>query len=221
MTENDKNVYIIEKLLMTIIFDSNNVNYQDKTWSHDIKILEVFKELIAAYVERKILSKELKYNINNFLIQIRMIKDEDSEKRIKIINDIILLLNGQDKDKSLTVYINELWKRRSFKYLFYSDEVIKNEIPAVNESICFDTQVLISHDKTHTSDADFIKHIPILKDNLYYYESLRAILSECPSMFKDDTFYRRILYVLDLNYELYNELKEENKKMIKKINKYR
>lgn len=219
----DINVYKMRKLLYNVIFNLYENDYMDDPRMFHLTFIESLKNIIEYHIQNNDLSKEIKNNINKFLSQAREYKDEDREKRINIINDIIVMMNKQQIE-SLVFYRIELAKRRKdFKYIFkYPDELIKSQIDDINDSICHDLYVLISH-TNDTSDEEFInEYLPYLKDSAVYYESLNAIFKENPMVFKDKTFYNRMICVLNLNNEIYKEDKEMidlNNKLVKKIDR--
>ena len=65
------------------------------------------------------------------------------------------------------------------------------------------------------------EYLPYFISSNVYYESLNAILSENPVVFKDKIFYDRMMKILNLNSKLYNNDKKIvkiNKKLVKNIN---
>ena len=81
---------------------------------------------------------------------------------------------------------------------------------------------------SHTNDIEdnvFISEfLPTFINTDAYYDSLNAILEENPSIFRDETFYNRMMQVLYLNEEIYNndkKITKYNNKLIRKINRKR
>lgn len=179
------------------------------------------KNIVEYHTKNNDFSEPVKDNIRNFLYQAREYQDEHRKERIDIINEIIGLINTQEKDESLIYYRLQLYDRSNqFKYLFKATkaEIIK-EIDNVHDSICFDLFVLVSH-STDVSEEEFIKeYLPVLKSTDLYYESLNMILKENPIVFKDQLFYNRMMCVLEYNNLMHDELVEYNERLVKKINK--
>lgn len=222
----DINLYKVRKLIYQIMFDLNEQEYLEDTNLFDLVFIESLKNVVEYHVKNNYLSDSVKNNINEYLYQARNYNDENKIERINLINDVIKLMNSQEKDESLIFYRFELLKRRrDFKYVFkYTDEQIKNEIENIHDSICNDLIVTVSHSDV-VDDEEFMKYyLPCIGNSELYYESLNVILKENPAVFKNQLFYTRMLTVLTHNDELYEDKKEVleyNNKLIKRINKKR
>ena len=219
----DINIYRVRKLVYAIIFDFYDNDYKEEPGMFDLIILESLKNIVEAHVENGDLSNDVISNINNYLEQARDFKDENRSKRIEIINEIIITMNKQDYDNLLLFYRIQLMDRRkNFKYgINYSSDEIKAEMNNVHESICHDLVVIESHSED-VSDEEFVtEYLPDLTNSSLYYESLNMILKENPSVFKDRTFYNRMMCILNLNNEINNvpEMFKINKKLVKNINR--
>lgn len=216
--------YIYSKILISIIFDVNHesYNYEENSWIFDTKVLEDIKVIIEYYCYQGYLNLKIKNNVYNYLNEARNIKSDDYKDRIKLINEIITELNKSSDYTYHLFYSIELFKRRNNrKYLYkYNIDIIDKEIPLVNKSLIYDSLVLISHNN-RTSDKKFVEEwLPSLTENLFYYESISAILKEYPEIFKDQTFYNRFICVLNANNELSeNASYKVNKKLVKLVNK--
>lgn len=213
--------YIYEKLLKSILFDVDHdkFNYEENRWIFETRKLEDIKAIIERISD--CFNAELKNSIYDYLAEARNIKSKDYEHRVKLINEMIIELNTS-YDTSQLFYRNELSKRRnSKKFLyFYSNDIINKLIPLVNESIVFDSIVLASHSDNISNRAFNCQWLPGLTKSLFYYESINAILEECPELFKNQTFYNRFVSVLNENNKLSNNGSYMfNKKLVKQVNK--
>ena len=215
------NIYKTRKLIYQIMFDFYEKNYEEDTGMFGLNILKSLEVIVEHHTSQNDLSKSVIDNIGKFLMAAREYKDEQRLERIEIINNIIRLMNSQEKDDSLIFYRMQLHTRtRDFRYLFKaSNAEIISEIDNVHDSICHDLFVLVSH-STDVSDEEFIKeYLPELKDSDLYYESINTILKENPIIFKDKLFYNRMICVLEYNNLMYQDLVEYNEKLVKKIDK--
>ena len=213
------NDYIYTKVLITILF---GVSEEKEEWMYGTDKLEGIKEIVEEFCLSGLFSKQVKSNIFDYLTEARNIKDDDYEYRIKLINEIICVLNLNSYNNSNSFYRVELYRRRDDKrYLNkYPDYVIEGESDLVNRSIVYDALVLLSHDKKVDDETFKKEFLPDLTKQLFYYESINIILDGCPIIFKDPTFYNRFVYVLNQNNELSNnEFCNSGKKIINKVNK--
>ncbi len=215
------NIYKTRKLVYKIMFDFYDKDYEEEAFMFDLNIIKSLEVIVEYHTSQNDLSASVINNINKFLMAARDYQDENRNERIEIINNIIRLMNAQEKDDSLVFYRMQLHTRtKESKYLFKASnaEIIK-EIDNVHDSICHDLFVLISH-SSDISDEDFVKdYLPELKDSELYYESLNVILKENPIVFKDQLFYNRMICVLEYNNIMYQDLVEYNEKLVKKIDR--
>lgn len=152
-----------------------------------------------------------------FLLDARDIQDEDREERFGIINDIITVLNNAKEDENLTFYRVELAKRRrDIKYFFKNIDEILDEINNVTKSILYDSVVLVALTEDTTDDEFINDYLSDLSKNLFYLESINAILNEYPKIFENLMVYNRNICVLNC---LSTDIVKSNKKLIKKIDK--
>lgn len=221
---NNKFEYMVYKLVQCIIFDSKE-DYSDYFDVYEFNIMISLKNILSMYVKNGYLDKNAKENVYKFLTKAREYKDDNYEERIKIINEIISIINSQQNNFSENFYRLELQKRRnSYKYLYnFWNEVIQDEInnqrEQVNDSIAFDLYVLEAF-MEDLSDEEFIKdYLPDLEENIYFYESLNVMLEEYPQIFKELTAYNRAICILNKNtYDSGNKkVYKENKRIVNKI----
>lgn len=217
------NIYRTKKSAEYIIFNYNNSNIKNNE-IFDVAFMDLFREIIKQLVKDVGLISSIINNINNYLSRARDIKDKYRDERIDIINDIIRMVNTCSKDNYLELYREELAVRRNDdRYLNkYPDYIIESEIENVHLSIINDYFVLYSHSKL-VSDETFISdYLSDLINNNIYYECINSILYDEPLIFKDLTFYNRMICVFNMNNELNNTDKRViklNKKLVKKISK--
>lgn len=219
----DINRYKTRKMLYEIMFNFEKIDYTEDPDIFDLVIIESIRNIVKYHTSNGHLIESVKGNINEFLSQARYHFDSNRIERIKLINEIIVLMNSQINDEHLLFYRFQLYYRtKQFRYLFKAtNDEIKKEIPHVHDSICHDLYVISSHSDEFT-DEDFIKDaLPYLQDSNLYYESLNMILRENPIIFKDLTFYNRMMCILNKNNDIYKRDKEmikHNKKLVKRIN---
>lgn len=221
----DINIYVTRKLIDSIMFDFYDNNYKEDPCMFDLIILECLKSVVEARVKDGDLSKAVIDNINNYLQQARDYQDEKIIERIKLINEIIIMMNSQKYDDLLIFYRMQLiYRRRDFYYAIKcTKDEIKSEMDNVHESICYDLVVLESHSE-NVSDEEFAnEYLPDLVNNQFYYESLNIMLKENPKVFRNKIFYDRMMSVLSLNEQLNNndELTKINKKLVKQVKRKR
>ena len=215
------NIYKMRKLIYEIMFNFYEDNYKEDPSMFDLFTIESLRNIVEFHVKNNDLSKDVINNINKFLFQAREYKDENREKRIELINETIRIMNNQEKDESLMFYRFQLFDRTGdYKYFFkVTNAEIINEINYIHDSICNDLFVLVSHTE-EVDDMEFVnEYLPYLKDSDLYYESLNMILKENPIVFKNQTFYNRMICVLEYNNLKYDDLVNYNKKLVKRINK--
>lgn len=215
--------YRLAKLAFHIIFNFNDNNYDslEEDYMFYLNVLYSLLGIIKKMVEGNYLSQELINNIYNYLYQAREIEDEDRIERINIINEIVQELNKCTCENYLLFYRSELSKRRNNeKYLNkYQNEEIEKEINHANYSISNDIMVLVGL-WDETSDSEFlVDYLNDFVNNYYFYESINALLEEQPILFKNLTFYNRMMCVLNANQDIKKNRKIEryHKKLVKRI----
>ena len=221
MNDIDLESYKLSKFLLSIIFDTKSYEiYKGGKEVSDINFVICFKDVIDRLVSRNYLSTNLKNNIYKILLDLREIKDDNREKRIQIINDIIGTVNSQDFDDSLTYYRIQLYYRKKDKSFLkkYSDNEIEEYIDYVNESIANDFLVMCLLVETNLEDFknDCMDE---LVNNLYFYESVDSILRECPDIFNDKVVLDKIDLVFQHNSKFDRCFNKENKKIKRKMKK--
>ena len=213
--------YLNYKYLLSIIFIIDILEETeefDPSDFYEIDLLKNIRIVLDVFSKEESINNIVKENMFKFLNAGRYIEDENKEERNEIINDIITILNNSKEDKNLIFYREELVKRTGdIRYLFkYSNDVIRNNIDRINKSIGFDLTVLEALSE-ETKEEEFINlYLPDLVDNAFYLSSINAIMKECPSLFKNSTFYNRNICVLN---NLNSAIVENNKKFIKTIKK--
>ena len=216
--------YIYSKILIYLLLvgDSEIDNSYLK-----ISFLESLKEVVSLFVEKNYITEEIKYNINNVLIKARELRDSDYSKRIDIINDIVIMLNGAKIDDNYSVNRCELYKRTlSKRYLNISacpNDEIKYKNKYLSASVCMDLLVLSTHittvDEFMNNGSEFKDSFTEEMDPDLYFSTLNTIIFEFPEMFKNEQFYSRMNYILNYIVQNYNNYNRVVKKFIKKIDK--
>lgn len=204
--------YELEKLIYCIIFGEYKNRYNECDYLFEESVINMLKSIVGFHVRTFSLSKESRENVYDYLSHFREINKDINI--LNIINEIKIILNSQQRDMSDIYYYYEDCKREGCK-LKFSEVDAKN----VEESMIFDFFVLTSHDEECTDDELFFKNLYVFADNVLYYKSINAILAENPVVFKNQTFYNRVMCVFEATYKLRNNryVKKLNKKLIKEI----
>lgn len=216
MTEEQER-YICTKYIRSMIFSIGNIDYGKQMDFYDVGVLSDMRDGLSILTKDECLIKLVKDNLYRFLSDARDIYDEDREERLKIINEIITILNIAKEDENLTFYRVELAKRRrDIKYLLKNINEIEEAINNVIKSILYDSVVLVALTEDTTDDEFINDCLSDLSKNPFYLESINAILNEYPKIFEDLTFYNRNICVLNC---LSKDIVKSNKKLIKKMDK--
>lgn len=227
MNNQDYNNYIIRKFFSSIVFNTDKKINSVVDWFYDVDVLMYLEAYVELFCKHGFFNQIVKSNVYEFLFKAREIKDKDYEKRIEIINNIIINLNSSklDKFKYINFYRNQLAVRRNDKKFLnnYSDEYIESIIDLVNTSICVDMFVINTHSKQISEEEFEFEYLSKFINNSLYYESLNVILYEFPELFKNPIFYNRVMKVINKNNDIIEDkrLKKINNKLIKKIKKYK
>ncbi len=215
---NRESIYYICKMAFSIIFDIKDNNYEYGDLYFDLVVMDYLKTVIEELTKNNFLSKKVKDNIKTYLLKARDYKDEDRKERIDIINDILTLLNGQEKDNSLVFYVSELYKRTNDKKIIYraTKEQIREKIDRIHESIVNDYLILTTHNITTTEEEFKNNFLDKFVCSDVYVESINVLLSEIPQIFNDKVFYERVMNVLEMKKFF---TKEKSTKLEKEVNK--
>lgn len=211
--------YYAYKMALSIPFDMKEVDFKYEDHYFDLTIMEYLKDIISEFTKKDLFSKKVKDNIKNYLLKARDFKDDKRKERIDIINDILSLLNNQQKDYSIGFYSLQLCLRRnSKKYLFTKNEEIISEIENVHGSIVNDYLVLGTHFET-MSEENFKKYfLDKFIMSGFYVESINVLLDEMPQLFNNSTFYNRVMDILEMKKFFENDKQDKlSKKVDKKI----
>ena len=168
--------------------------------------LNSFKNFINKMIENDYLSPFMKNNALNYLNTVRFSdilgSDENWDKKIWLISDIIRLINSKDCKKYVTYYRKEMYKRTNNDdymnlpscYILLSEEKLCN-------SINFDHLVLFSHSDKVDNMTFRNEYLLKLIGNWRYFETINCILEEYPNKFLDKVFMERYQIVMN---EYYN-----------------
>lgn len=218
-----QDIYYLQKFLMFLIFENTRKSYKEADWIYDIDILQKFKKLIKEFGKYGCIRPDIKNNIYTILVDGRKIIDENYKERIKLINEIIIILNSLSEQDYLRFYTGQLALRiqepKQLKKLTIQE--VENNIPLIEESICTDFVILFSHSKDVTDEQFVNDYLPDFINNGFYYESLNMILKECPSYFKDELFVDRMNSVIEMNKNLHPCFNKKSKVIQKRIRKYK
>ncbi len=219
MNDNEK-FYVETKYVLSIIFIMDKLDFEDCFF--DIDLLKEIKSILEYLSKEGSIIGSLKNDICKYLQNGRNIQDKQRVERIGIINDIITILNNSNEDKKLTFYREELSKRRmNSKYLkIYRNQVIMSEVNEINKSIGYDSVVLSALSEGISNDEFIEEYFDNVINNPFTLESINSIIYECPSLFLNQTFYKRCMCILyGLNEKIIITNKNLINKMSKKLNK--
>lgn len=192
--------YYTYKLFLAIIFNHNNNFYKLAYWLYDVNNFTIFKNCVGKLCKKGILGQTAKNNIYNVITEARDIYDDDRQKRISICNEMLTMVN-MSKDESIYFYINEIGNRletkRRVKKL--TEGQIYERITAVHDSFTRDFAILYSHGYDIDDETYENEYLSYFIDDPAYYISLYIILEECPDMFNDKLFLKRIAYTINHN----------------------
>lgn len=217
--EDQQDIYYSHKFILSLVFDNSQTVYKSIPWLYDIDVLSVLKYIVEVYSEQKCLAPNIKNNIYNILVDGRNINDENYKERIELINETIHILNASKDDQVMLFYLGEVYNRRnhSKEIKKWTLDNLKSEIPYIEESICNDFNLIGSHSES-TSEEEFMNYyLPVFIDNEYYYESLNTVLRECPSLFKNKLFIKRVKQVLSSNKTIHKDFIVTHRKIKKLI----
>lgn len=215
-------IYYLQKFLVFLMFDNSQKMSKEMDWIYDINVLQVFKNLIEEFGKWGCLRPQVQNNIYNILAYGRNIIDENYKQRIQKINDIIIVLNSLPEQDYMKFYCGQLSYRiedpKVLKKITVAE--VKNSIHLIEDSICTDFLVLLSHSKDVSNEEFVNDYLPEFINNGFYYESLNMIMKECPSYFKDELFVDRMNSVIEMNRQLHPYFNGKSRKIKKKIKKY-
>lgn len=222
--KDQEDIYYAHKFILSLMFDNSQTLYKTVPWLYDIDVLSVLKDLVEAYSTEECLAHNVKTNIYTILVDGRNINDENYKERIELINKIINILNNTKDDKVMLFYSGQAYIRRNNlrEIKKWSFDKLKREIPYIEQSICNDFDLVCSHIENTTEEEFNDYYLPIFTNNNYYYESLNTILRECPSLFKNKLFAKRVKQVLSVNKNMpknYVPTHRKVKRLVKKSSK--
>ncbi|MBQ9071803.1 MAG: hypothetical protein IJY25_01420 [Bacilli bacterium] len=212
--------YYNYKWWLHIIFDTDSKNYlRTPHITFNIEVLKNLKTIVETYAKNGYFRQRIKNNIYTLLMHARDYKEGDYKARVDLINEITTLLNRQSKDNFIDFYRQQLYTRtKDINFLFNKDEIIALNIEAV-EQLIYDDFIIISTHQEEISEKVFEEEYLVqFKNQEEYYENIAILLEECPYLFKDETFYNRVMKVLNENSKK-EHFEKLNNKYLKKINR--
>ena len=215
----DKNDYIAEKFIYSLIFGNLLEKYEDQEWITNINTLTSIKIVLEEFVKHNHLSYDIKEKLYDILSASRSVRTDNYEERAYLINEIIMLINSQRQDESEKFYRYEASKRYGTDKWLEEKYSIDDFIPEIDDSIVYDFIILYTHNNCSKESFDNELANDFSKDSRKYYLSLNAILAENPSIFKDEKFLNRVFEVLGLINQEYPKEKRKNKSMMKYLSK--
>lgn len=214
----DKETYISYKYILALVLNSNEIDSIEDLI--EVELLELFRDILKLLVNNGFIDEIVKENLYKFLSKGREILDDKKNERIKIINEIITILNNSNEDESLIFYREQLTVRSgNKKYLSTSNiDEIKKRKSIVNFSTMYDFLILKEFDdENNISEEDFVKRYLKDQNNCeIFLGSISIIIEECPFILKDEKVYNMFKYALN---SLNKDDIKHNKKVLKLINK--
>lgn len=174
-------------------FSANNVDFN--------KLLEQLFNLLKTASNDKQLTSKAKNNTYYFIYSLLKeypnltTKKENDKIIINYYQEILAILNDPENTQNGDAYYKNQAQIRMIDLYWYDEN--ENHL---RESLYNDLMVL----KTHLldSETDFLKFIKSFNNDPMYYESLLAILIECPLIYQDETFKKRALTIIKYNKSL-------------------
>ena len=211
----NKEEYIAEKYIYSIIFGGTKGEYKDQVWITSMNILSSIRTVLKELTKYNYLSMDTKERLYNILSASRDIKTDDYEQRIELINDIVRQINSQKEDNSDEFYYNEMQKRLG--QVYYIDD---NIISDIDDSIVFDFILLYLHNLDSDSFKDFIDDFVEVPEK--YLQSFNAIMFEDPFLLEDEKFVTNLHTVLseiekDRDFRKIKPLNKKIKTLVKKL----
>ena len=87
----DKNDYIAEKFIYSLIFGNLLEKYEDQEWITNINTLTSIKIVLEEFVKHNHLSYDIKEKLYDILSASRSVRTDNYEERAYLINEIIML----------------------------------------------------------------------------------------------------------------------------------
>lgn len=203
------NDYIFEKIIKEHVYDNSilNINFA-------IEFVSYLKTFVA---EAKFLTPKVKdkaYRIIEYIKENNNFTLEEKSRINEIFNDAIIILNIAKEIEDEEYYLCEIVKRFNItKDISIDEDEYENYKGIVEESMGNDYIILTYHSDL-IKEKDFEEEIDLFKIDMYYFNSLNAILSEYPEILENETFRTRVKKIIDLNKK--HEIKKSNHTSIEK-----
>ena len=212
--------YYTYKWWLHIIFDTDTKNYlRTPHITFDISVLKNLEIIVEKFSENGYFDNQIKNNIHTLLAHAREYKDDFYKERVKLINDITSLLNAQVVDNSFEFYRYQLYTRtKDIRYILYNDQFISYNVNYAKQLIYDDFTIITTHQKDTTEKQFNEEYLAKFRNEQIYYENIAMLLEECPYLFLDETFYNRVMKVLNENKKI-EKFQKFNNKTINKINR--
>ena len=204
--ENDLNNYIQFKYVQFLLHNDLAFSKIFENHSFDNSILNPnFAVAIASYLnvfieEHRFLNPEVKdkaYRIIAYIKQNNNFKDDIKYKINHLFNDTIINLNATIDDDNIDYYLDEIVKRFDFRRNLSLDEY--ELYKSIVEQSLGNDYVILSYHCDIMKENEFEESVPMFVTDMFYFNSLNAILNEYPEILKNETFRRRVKKIVDEN----------------------
>lgn len=210
--------YFLFKMALAILYYPKEDIQSDIPWLYDINTLKILNTITKLYAERCRLSKRIKDNMYEIVIEGREVKDEDYVERCNLLNEIVISLNTQPDDEHIMFYRETLFRRTDDKDALF--KLNDYQIDALERSIqnrIFDDYVVVMSTLEEVTDEMFEEDFlpQFIEDGKHISESINVILMEAPELLKNDQFRKRIKIIIDNSRKCKRNLNKNSKLFLK------
>lgn len=224
MIEEEYEDYIFLKMFHLVMLESDIDKVQRQIPNmFTIEFLHDFLFVINFYCEFGYIGGDLKSNVLNYVNKFRFMEipketEENFNKKIALINELIVNVNKQKSDNSLKFYRDEMYvKTHDINFLYGDNEYIHLCKDLLKEFIKYDCAFLYMHSHLVSEEEFNTKCYPVLLNDDTYYQTINSVLNDAPELFLNPEFRRRVILILKDNYILADN--KHMKKNIKKLEK--
>ena len=206
--DNNLNDYIQIKFIQFILHNDSVFKVIFKDHLFDDSILNIaFAVTFASYLkvfmeETKFLNSKVKdkaYRIIDYIKENNNFIDEEKHRINYLFNDVIMSLNVIQDIDCEEYYLDEIAKRFDFKKNVTLNEEEYEDYKSIVEESLGNDYIILSYHCELIKENDFEESVPLFTTDMYYFNSLNAILNEYPEILRNETFKRRVKKVIGLN----------------------
>lgn len=206
--DNDLNGYIQVKFIQFILHNDLVFEKIFKDHLFDNSILNpTFAIAFASYLkvfmeETKFINPRVKdkaYRIMAYIKENNNFTDDIKHKINNLFNDIIIDLNVIKDMDGEEYYLDEIAKRFDFRGNVTLDEEEYEDYKSIVEESLGNDYIILSYHCDIIKENEFEESVPLFITDMYYFNSLNAILTEYPEILKNETFKKRVKKIVEAN----------------------